>query len=178
VHYCGFPSATLDNTLDCTCGQLQGITVADNFVPWGETLCLAPPDTTAWTESMETCAQVRTLEDLHPWEAFCVLQRTDDYGFGFWRMDAAQDCTESGCNNFDCGHHNLTVGYIESSRWDLDVPVFDTTNPDGAWKWVPHTLGAVSDPRSASRPARLCRRHVASEALRNAGVGGRRLCCG
>lgn len=41
-----------------------------------------------------------------------------------------QDCTESGCNHFDCGYHNLTVGYIESSRWDLDVPVFDTTNPE------------------------------------------------
>jgi hypothetical protein len=144
VHYCGFRSLTVNNTLDCACGQLQGISVADNFVPWGETLCLAPPDTVQWTESMETCPQVRCALALAPtritrrgritaadWALACLYLLPPTAVSAVARAcGLLQDCTESGCNNFDCGYHNLTVGYIESNRFALDVPVFDTTNPE------------------------------------------------
>ena len=37
VHYCGFAGG--NDTNFCTCGHTKGITIANNYVPWGETVC-------------------------------------------------------------------------------------------------------------------------------------------
>eukprot|EP00959_Pyramimonas_sp_CCMP1952_P461198 9481195-Pyramimonas_sp.AAC.2 len=46
VHYCGFNGGNF--TTFCTCGHTDGIVIADNYVPWGETVCLVPPDVRQW----------------------------------------------------------------------------------------------------------------------------------
>lgn len=56
VHFCGFEGE--DGLLECTCGQTDGVTVADNFVPWGESICLVPPDVKEWEVGANECPQV------------------------------------------------------------------------------------------------------------------------
>ena len=59
LHLCGFLDS--DGHMECTCDQLDGVTIADNFVPWGETMCLVPPDVNNWEMPSDSCPQVCKL---------------------------------------------------------------------------------------------------------------------